>query len=55
MYRMGQEWVLTFCPLATPSCSSYWWPTLFKDIHDSCKSYDNRKKIRGLKTKSLAN
>jgi hypothetical protein len=19
----------------------YWWPTLFEDIHDFCKSYDN--------------
>ncbi len=32
----------------------YWWPTLLKDIHDFCKSCDNRQKIRGFKTKSLA-
>jgi hypothetical protein len=34
--------------------SEYWWPTLFKDIHDFCKSYDSYQKIGGLKTKSLA-
>jgi hypothetical protein len=32
----------------------YWWPTLFKDIHDFCKSYDSCQKIRRFKTKSLA-
>jgi hypothetical protein len=32
----------------------YWWPTLFKDIHDFCRRYDNCQKIRRLKTKSLA-
>jgi hypothetical protein len=32
----------------------YWWPILFKDTHDFCKSYDSCKKIGGLKTKSLA-
>jgi hypothetical protein len=32
----------------------YWWPTLFKDIHDFCKSCDNCQKIGGFKTKSLA-
>jgi hypothetical protein len=21
--------------------AGYWWPTLFKDIHDFCKSYDS--------------
>jgi len=31
----------------------YWWPTLFKDIHNFCRSYDNCQKIGGLKTKSL--
>jgi hypothetical protein len=31
----------------------YWWPTLFKDIRDFCKSCDNCQKI-GLKIKSLA-
>jgi len=30
------------------------WPTLFKDIHDFCKSYDIYQKLGGLKTKSLA-
>jgi hypothetical protein len=24
----------------------YWWPTLSKDIHCFCKSYDNCQKIR---------
>ncbi len=32
----------------------YWWPILFKDIHEFCRSYDNCKKIGGLKTKFLA-
>ncbi len=32
----------------------YWWPTLFKDTHEFCKSYDSCKKIGGLKTKNLA-
>jgi hypothetical protein len=34
--------------------AGYWWPTLFKDIHNFCRIYDNCQKIRGLKTKSLA-
>jgi hypothetical protein len=32
----------------------YWWPTLFKDIHDFCKNYDSCQKIEGLITKKLA-
>ncbi len=32
----------------------YWWPTLFKDTHDFCKSCDSCQKIGGFKTKSLA-
>jgi CTP:phosphocholine cytidylyltransferase-like protein len=32
----------------------YWWPTLFKDTHDFCKSYNSCQKIKGLKIKSLA-
>jgi len=32
----------------------HWWPTLFKDIHDFCKSCDSRKKMGGLKTNNLA-
>jgi hypothetical protein len=32
----------------------YWWPTLFKDIHDFCKSYENCQKIKRFKTKNLA-
>jgi hypothetical protein len=34
--------------------ASYWWPTLFKDIHKFYRSYDSYKKFGGLKTKSLA-
>jgi hypothetical protein len=34
--------------------AEYWWPTLFKDIHDFCKNYDSCQKIGGFKTKSLA-
>jgi hypothetical protein len=32
----------------------YWWPTLFKDTREFCKSCDNYQKIKGFKTKSLA-
>jgi hypothetical protein len=31
----------------------YWWPILFKDTHEFCRSYDSCQKIGGLKTKSL--
>jgi len=31
----------------------YWWPTLFKDIHEFYKSCDNYQITRRLKTKSL--
>jgi len=34
--------------------AGYWWPTLFKDTHDFCKSCDKCQKIGRLKTKSLA-
>jgi chloramphenicol 3-O-phosphotransferase len=32
----------------------YWWPILFKDTHEFCRSCDNCQNIGGLKTKSLA-
>jgi hypothetical protein len=32
----------------------YWWPTLFKDTHEFCRSCDSCQNIGGLKTKSLA-
>ncbi len=32
----------------------YWQSTLFKDIHEFCKSHDSYQKIKGLKTKKLA-
>jgi hypothetical protein len=32
----------------------YWWPTLFKDTHDFCKSCNSCQKMGGFKTKSLA-
>ncbi len=31
----------------------YWWPTLFKDIHEFCRSCNNCQKIGGFKTKNL--
>jgi hypothetical protein len=34
--------------------AGYWWPNLFKDTHEFCRSCDNYQKIGGLKTKSLA-
>jgi hypothetical protein len=32
----------------------YWWPTMYKDVDDYCKSYDACQRIRGLPTQSLA-
>jgi hypothetical protein len=34
--------------------AGYWWPTIFKDTHEFCRSCDNCQKIGGLKTKNLA-
>jgi hypothetical protein len=34
--------------------AGYWWPTLFKDIHEFCRNYDSCQKNGGLKTKKLA-
>jgi hypothetical protein len=45
---------LTFKSFKELGMRQYWWPTLFKDIHEFCKSCDNHHKIRILKTKSLA-
>ncbi len=28
----------------------HWWPTMYKDIHDYCRSYDACQKIGGLAT-----
>jgi hypothetical protein len=32
----------------------YWWPTLFKDTHEFCRSCGSCQKIGGLKIKNLA-
>ncbi len=32
----------------------YWWPTMYKDVHDYYRSYDARQKIGGLTIQSLA-
>ncbi len=32
----------------------YWWPTMYKDMHDYCKSCDASQRIGGLVTQSLA-
>jgi hypothetical protein len=34
--------------------AKYWWPNLFKDTHEFCKSCDNCKRIGGLKIKNVA-
>jgi len=31
----------------------YWWPTMYKDAHDYCRSYDACQKIGGLAIQSL--
>ncbi len=46
--------LLAIGAMLTQNPIRYWWPTLFKDSHDFCKSYDSCQKIEGLKTKSLA-
>jgi len=33
---------------------AYWWPTMYRDVHDYCKSYDACQRIGGLATQSLA-
>jgi len=32
----------------------YWWPTIYKDVHDYCKSCDACQRIGGLAIQSLA-
>ncbi len=32
----------------------YWWPTMYRDVHDYCRSYDACQKTRGLATQILA-
>jgi hypothetical protein len=32
----------------------YWWPTMYTDVHDYCRSCDTCQRIRGLATQSLA-
>jgi hypothetical protein len=32
----------------------YWWPTMYKDMHDYCKSCDACERTRGLAIQSLA-
>jgi hypothetical protein len=31
----------------------YWWPIMYRDVHDYCKSCDACQRIRGLTTQSL--
>ncbi len=33
--------------------AGYWWPTMYKDVHDYCRSYDVCQRIGGLTTQSL--
>ncbi len=32
----------------------YWWPTMYKDVHDYCRSYGACQRIGGLATQSFA-
>jgi hypothetical protein len=32
----------------------YWWPTIYKDVHDYCKSCDACQRIGGLAIQSVA-
>jgi hypothetical protein len=31
----------------------YWWPTMYRDVHDYCRSYDACQRTRGLATQSF--
>jgi hypothetical protein len=31
----------------------YWWPTMYRDVHDYYRSYDACQRTRGLATQSL--
>jgi hypothetical protein len=31
----------------------YWWPTMYRVVHDYCRSYDACQRIGGLATQSL--
>jgi hypothetical protein len=31
----------------------YWWPTMYRDVHDYCKSYDACQRTRGLAIQSF--
>jgi hypothetical protein len=33
--------------------AGYWWPTMYRDVHDYCRSYDACQRIGGLATQSL--
>jgi hypothetical protein len=35
--------------------AGYWWPTMYRDVHDYCKSCDASQQTKGLATQSLAN
>jgi hypothetical protein len=32
----------------------YWWPTMYRDVHDYCKSCDACQRTRGLAIQNLA-
>ncbi len=32
----------------------YWWPTMYRDVHDYCRSCDACQRTKGLTTQSLA-
>jgi hypothetical protein len=34
---------------------AYWWPTMYKNVHDYCNCCDACQRTRGLATQSLAN
>jgi len=34
--------------------TGYWWPTMYKDMHDYCRSCDACQRTRGLATQTLA-
>jgi len=39
--RMARRYFFAYITTKKILDVGYWWPTLFKDIHDFCKSYDS--------------
>jgi hypothetical protein len=52
--KVARKYFATYITTKKKLDAGYWWPTLFKDTHEFCRSWDSYQKIGKLKTKSLA-